>query len=69
MKTNSDPGSKDRQLIKLREFASAISVSVRSLYRMIDAGEVPRPVKQGQQSFFFAQDLEDHLAELRKQRQ
>ena len=55
-------------LMRIREFAAAISVSVRKLYRMIDAGEIPQPVKQGAGSFFFRSDLDDYLKKLKEQR-
>ncbi len=56
------------RLIPLREFAAMISRSPREVYRMIGDGSLPKPVKQGRGSFFFPEDYEEYLAELRKQR-
>ncbi len=56
------------RLIRLSDFAKAISVSVRDLYRMIDEKRVPAPVKQGRRSFYFPEDLDAYLAQLKKQR-
>ena len=56
------------QLMRLKDFATEISVSVRKVYRMVDSGEIPRPVKQGTGSFFFRTDLDDYLKRLKEQR-
>ena len=69
IKTRDDKCEPDSShLMRITEFASAISVSVRKLYRMIDAGDVPQPVKQGTGSFFFRSDLEEYLKRLKEQR-
>jgi predicted DNA-binding transcriptional regulator AlpA len=56
------------RLIRLADFAKAISVSVRELYRMIDEKQVPAPIKQGRRSFFFREDLDSYFEQLKKQR-
>lgn len=61
-------GESMSRLIRLTDFAKAISVSVRELYRMIDEKQVPAPVKQGRRSFYFREDLDSYFEQLKKQR-
>lgn len=65
---NKDQLMPEKKLMKFKEFAQAISVSTRQLWRMINSGDVPQPIKQGRTRYFFAEDLESHLTKLRKQR-
>lgn len=62
------PENPKGRLIPLQEFAEMISRSPREVYRMIDEGLLPKPVKQGRGSFFFSEDHEAYLAQLRRQR-
>jgi len=39
-------------LISLRDFANELGVCVKTLYRRIDKGELPKPVKVGRCSRF-----------------
>lgn len=57
-----------KKLLTIKEFAHQISVSVRKLYRMIDEGVIPKPLKQGNRSFLFEEDLTNYLSTLREQR-
>jgi predicted DNA-binding transcriptional regulator AlpA len=55
-------------MVRLKDFAAEISVSVRQIYRMIQSGKIPRPLKQGARSYFLRTDLEDYLKRLKEQR-
>lgn len=63
-----NPGESMPRLIRLADFARSISVSVRTLYRMIDDKEVPSPIKQGRGSFFLREDLDSYFEKLKQQR-
>lgn len=56
----------DYQLIKLNDFARRISVSPRTIYRRIDEGILPKPLKQGRHSYFYESDLADYLTSINK---
>jgi predicted DNA-binding transcriptional regulator AlpA len=56
------------RLIPLKEFAAGIRQSVRQVYRLVDRGELPKPLKQGNRNFFSDGDLSRYLQRLEAQR-
>jgi predicted DNA-binding transcriptional regulator AlpA len=54
-------------LITLREVAKAISRSVREVWREIDRGRLPKPVR-GRPARLFLSDVEKYLKRLRDER-
>lgn len=63
-----EPSPPSRRVLKFAEFASAIAVSKRQLYRLVDEGKAPRPFYIGSQPCYATEDLETYLGELKKQR-
>jgi len=57
-----------KRLIPLNDFAYAISVSVREIYRMIDRNELPSIIKQGKFSFYLKEDLDAYIERIKRQR-
>ncbi len=68
MKTNTTHTLPARRVLKFAEFAAAIHVSKRQLYRLVDAGEAPRPFKIGSQPCYTNEDLESYLEGLQRAR-
>lgn len=66
--TRVDPPSVDR-LLTLGEAAARLSVSTRTLYRLIQDGQFPKPVRVGAGSRFFESDLILYLDRLRRGRE
>ncbi len=67
MNKQSEKSNEDR-LMTLKEFVAKLGVDRRTLYRMIDRGEVPRPIKQGKLNYFFESDLLNYFNHLKAQR-
>lgn len=57
-----------RKLYSMQEVSRMLGLSVRSIYRLVDRGELPPPVKVGGSSRFFASDLDAYYEKLREQR-
>ncbi|WP_013630695.1 helix-turn-helix transcriptional regulator [Rubinisphaera brasiliensis] len=55
MTSNQDVCS--RSLVSTREFAEFLKISVRTLRRMISAGEVPKPTRVGRQLRWRSEDV------------
>jgi excisionase family DNA binding protein len=53
---------------KFAEFAAAIAVSKRQLYRLVDDGKAPRPFKIGSKTCYMREDLEAYLDKLSRSR-
>lgn len=51
-------------LVSIRQFARELSVCVKTIYRRIDAGEIPRPVKIGRCSRYPRSVIEDYKRRL-----
>ena len=66
--SNQKSESNDDRLMPLKEFVAKLGVDRRTLYRMIDRGEVPKPIKQGKLNYFFESDLMNYFANLKAQR-
>jgi predicted DNA-binding transcriptional regulator AlpA len=60
------PDPRDRILIPLKEAAAMLSMSRENLYRKINQGVFPEPIKQGRRSFYFQADVESYLAKLKR---
>jgi len=54
--------------ISLKEFAGILRVNTRTVYRLIQRGLVPRPVKVGHSVRFLVSDVEACIEELKSQR-
>lgn len=54
-------------LISLKTVASRLSLSTRAVYRLIAAGDFPRPVKVGGATRFYSSDLDAYLSRLKGQ--
>lgn len=55
------------RLVSINHTAKRLGLSRRTVYRMIDRGELPLPVKVGTSTRFFAEDIDRFLEELRLQ--
>jgi predicted DNA-binding transcriptional regulator AlpA len=62
LKTDQD----GRYLIPLQKFAAMLSMSRETLYRKINAGLIPAPLKQGRRSFYVLSDAEAYLGNLKR---
>ncbi|MEM7672601.1 MAG: helix-turn-helix domain-containing protein, partial [Verrucomicrobiota bacterium] len=58
---------KPETLISLKTVASRLSLSTRAVYRLIAAGDFPRPVKVGGATRFYSSDLDAYLSRLKGQ--
>lgn len=63
----SDDASLDR-LVKLRDVADMIGVGLRTVYRLIAAGELPEPVKVGHRSCIPESELRDYIERVKRER-
>jgi len=54
--------SEEFDLLTLREVARMIRASVRTVYRIIDEGQLPRPIKIRSRSFLPRTAVKDFLA-------
>lgn len=61
-------GPDGRLLITLNQAASVLSVSKRTLERLIASGIFPTPLKIGRSSRVSSDDIANYLEELRRQR-
>lgn len=68
MRTSAASPDPLRRVLKFKQFAAAIAVSTRQLYRLVDEGKAPRPFKIGSQSCYTTEDLEGYLDELKSTR-
>lgn len=55
-----------RYLIPLNEFAARVCLSRETVYRKINNGELPAPIKQGRLSFYTLADVEIYLGKLKR---
>lgn len=54
-----------KDLVSLRIAAARLDLSTRAVYRLVARGILPRPVKVGGASKFFADDIDAYLDSLR----
>jgi predicted DNA-binding transcriptional regulator AlpA len=60
------PDSSGRYLLPFKEVAAKLCISRETLYRRINAGTFPEPIKQGKRSFFTVSDVEGYLGKLER---
>lgn len=53
-------------LLPLRKVAAILSISPVTLYRRIDKGLFPEPIKQGNRSFYLMDDVQTYLSKLKR---
>lgn len=58
--------TKGRYLIPLQEAADKLCLSRETVYRKINRGQLPAPIKQGRLSFYSHEDLETYLGKLKR---
>lgn len=58
--------SRGRYLLPLQEVAAMLCISRETLYRRINQGVFPEPIKQGRLSFFALSDVESYLVKLKR---
>lgn len=51
----------EERLIRLPEVINKIGLSRPTVYRMIERGEFPKPVKQGRTSAWVSREVNDYL--------
>lgn len=70
MSDNCDMGTrvKDEGLLGLSRVAQMLDISEREVYRLIAAGELPRPVKIGRLSKLPLSDVMDYIERLKSAR-
>lgn len=56
------------RLIDLKEFANLLSINKRTIYRLIQSGVLPKPVKVGHSVRFPASDVEAYIERLKQGR-
>ena len=56
------------RFIGLRELAETLDVTTRTLYRMIQSGLIPKPVKVGHSVRFPVSDVESYIERLKQSR-
>jgi len=66
--SNLDIAPEDDCLIPFKDFADKIGLDERTLYRMIDEGELPTPYKQRGKNFYFMSDYLNYQNHLKTQR-
>lgn len=57
-----------KDLVSLRIAAARLDLSTRAIYRLVARGILPRPVKVGGASKFFASDIDTYLESLKAAR-
>jgi len=55
-----------RLLVSVTEAARRLSISRRTLYRLIDRGEIREPIKIGSRTLMEVKDLEDFITRCRR---
>ena len=58
----------NEQLIGLREFAELLGVTPRTVYRLIQGGHFPKPVKVGHSVRFPVSDVQAYIERLKQER-
>jgi excisionase family DNA binding protein len=58
--------ARGRLLLPLKEVAAMLGMSRETLYRRINQGVFPAPLKQGRLSFFVLSDVEGYLGKLKR---
>jgi excisionase family DNA binding protein len=66
MKTEIQSGIE--RLIQLHEVAARLSVSIRTVFRLIADKTLPHPVKVGRSSRLYSSDVDEYLERLRDKR-
>ena len=56
----------ERYLLTLNETAAMLGISRETLYRKIDGGLFPKPIKQGNRSYFKPSDVQIYLDDLKR---
>ena len=56
------------RLVPLRHVAALLGISLRTVWRLISAGELPKPVHVGRQASLFASEVNAYLAKLKSSR-
>jgi len=65
---NREEQSEGDRLIPQKDFVEKLGINRRTLYRLIDVGTIPKPVKQGRLNYFFESDLLNYFTRLKTQR-
>ena len=52
------------RLMKVKEVAKVTAMGVSTLYRLVQKGEFPRPVKRGRSSYWKESDVQRYIASL-----
>jgi excisionase family DNA binding protein len=68
-KTECPPEAFGESLLTYKEFAERLSVSVRTLHRLIASGALPRAVKLSGASRLYLSDCVEYLQRLKKARE
>lgn len=58
--------ARGRLLLPLKDVAAMLGMSRETLYRRINQGAFPAPLKQGRLSFFALSDVEGYLGKLKR---
>lgn len=61
MRNQTDPKASDR-LINIRTVCEMLACSQRTIYRLVDAGAIPRPLKIGGMLRWRAAEIDEWLA-------
>jgi predicted DNA-binding transcriptional regulator AlpA len=55
-------------LLPLKQVAARLCISVRTVWRMVGAGKLPKPIRIGREAALFASEVNDYLARLKTSR-
>ncbi len=58
-----------KQLLRFPEVEARVRLKRTAIYRLIKARKFPAPVKQGGASFWFDEDIDAYLEQLKSERQ
>jgi excisionase family DNA binding protein len=58
----------DERFVSLKEVAEVLRVNTRTVYRLIQAGQMPQPVKVGRSLRFPVSDVEVYIERLKRSR-
>jgi len=66
--SNTQIAPENDSLIPIKKFGEEVGLDLRTVYRMIDDGDIPKPIKQRGKNYYFRSDLMNYQQALKLQR-